>query len=115
MLVTTWIIATRHMQFQESKQCLLLVFILVNSQQLEAIMELPTLLDDNQVEHRQVAVNNTSTDRLSLSVSLPSWSVTGLSLSQQQTCSAIGEYSLLHGETLLVVSTGDADNISLQN
>ena len=115
MLVTTWIIVTRHMQFQESKQCLLLVFVLVYSQQLEAILELPTLLDNNQVEHRQVAINNTSTDRLSLSVSLPSWSVTGLSLSQQQTCSAVGKYSLLHGETLLVVSTGDADNISLQN
>ena len=36
-----------------------------------------------------------------------------VSLFQEEPDTAVGEDSLLHGETLLVVSTGDAENVAL--
>merc|ERR1719220_1880091 len=73
-----------------------------------------SLLDDGHGEDREVAVNDAPTDRLPLALSILAGTVAGGSLLQQQPHPAVGQDTLLHGEALLVVASGDTENISLE-
>lgn len=72
------------------------------------------LLDHGQSNHGQVLVDDTSSDRLSLSLSGSSWSVTRVALGQQQSNSGGVQHSLLHWEPLLVVTAGDLEDVALE-
>ena len=41
--------------------------------------------------------------------------ITGLSLAEEQTYTTIGQHTLLHGESLFVITTTDAEHISLMD
>merc|ERR1719352_413359 len=73
-----------------------------------------SLLDDGHGQDGEVAVDDASADRLPLAFSILAGPVAGSSLLQQKPHSAIGQDTLLHGETLLVVASGDAEYISLE-
>ena len=73
-----------------------------------------TKLGNNQVQNSNIVSNNASTDGLALSLTGTARSVGLVSLLAQKTNSSIGQDTLTHGEALLVVSTGDAENESLE-
>ena len=73
-----------------------------------------TLLDDSKGNHRHVLVDNAASDGLSLSLTGSSWSVARVALRQQQSDSGWVQNTLLHGETLLVVTTGDLEDVALE-
>lgn len=73
-----------------------------------------TLLDNSQSNDRQVLVDDTASDGLSLSLTNSSWSVTRVTLRQQQSDSGWVQDTLLHWETLLVVTTGDLEDVTLE-
>lgn len=53
----------------------------------------------DKVENTQVGIYNATSYRLALSP----WSVPGMPLTQKQVCSAMGQHTLLHGETLSTI------------
>ena len=73
-----------------------------------------TFPDDDQIEHTEVGVHNASADRLAFALASTTRAVAGVSLAEQETHTASGQHTLLHGKALLVVSTADAHNIALQ-
>ena len=75
---------------------------------------LVTLLGDNQGQDGQVWADNGTSDGLSLSLTVTSWSVTRVALSEQQLDSGWQQNTLLHWETLLVVTTGDLEDVALE-
>ena len=62
----------------------------------------------------QVVVDDASAHGLSSALALSTGTVAGLPLLQKEAHSAVGHDSLHHGESLLVVSTGDFKNVSLK-
>jgi len=72
-----------------------------------------TFLYDDQVENRQVSINNAASDRLALALSPPPWTIAGVALAEKKADTSIAQDTLLHGETLLVVSSADAHNVAL--
>jgi uncharacterized protein YaaW (UPF0174 family) len=81
------------------------------SQTLELVV---TLLDDNKGQDGEIWTNNGTSDRLSLSLTNSSWSVTRVTLSEQQLDTVWQQDTLLHWETLLVVTTGDLEDVTLE-
>lgn len=73
-----------------------------------------TLLDNDQVENREVSINNAASDRLAFALSPSPWAIAGVALAEEKTYTSVGQDTLLHGETLLVVSSTDADNVALR-
>lgn len=73
-----------------------------------------TLLDDSKSNDRQVLVDDTASDGLSLSLTVSSWSVTRVASRQQQSNSGWVQDTLLHWETLLVVTTSDLEDVTLE-
>merc|ERR1719367_1922721 len=73
-----------------------------------------SLLDDGHGEDGEVAVDDAPADRLPLAFSILAGTVAGGALLQEQPDPAVGQDTLLHGETLLVVASSDAENISLE-
>ena len=73
-----------------------------------------SLLDDYQVEHTEVTVNNTPTDRAAPSLSLASRSVARVSFLEEKLDTAVREDTLLHGKSLLVIATRNSDYIPLE-
>lgn len=73
-----------------------------------------SLLHDDEGKSGHVGVDDASTDGLSLALSVLALTVAGLSLLQEKTNTSVGENSLLHWESLLVVSSSDSDDISLE-
>jgi len=71
------------------------------------------LLDDDDGEDGDVVVDDTSSDGLSLSLSISSGSVTGVTVREKESDSVGEEDTLLHRETLLVVTTSDSEDVSL--
>merc|ERR1719209_1579818 len=69
-----------------------------------------SLLDDGHGKDREVAVNDAPADRLPLTLSILTGTVASGSLLQQQPHPAVGQDTLLHGEALLVVASGDTEN-----
>merc|ERR1719500_456966 len=73
-----------------------------------------SLLDDGHGKDGEVSVNNAPADRLPLALSILAGPVASSSLLQKEPHPAIGQDTLLHGETLLVIASSDAENISLE-
>ena len=65
-------------------------------------------LRDNQVENGNVVSHNAPTDRLALALSSTALSVGLGSLFTEKTDASVGQDTLAHGESLLVVSSGNA-------
>ena len=72
-----------------------------------------TLLDDGQRQDGQVSVDDAAADGLALAFTGTALTVAGVTLAEKETDAAGGENSLLHGEALLVVASGDAENVTL--
>ena len=73
-----------------------------------------TLPHDNKSESANARIDDTAMDGLSSSLAVTTFSVAAVTLAQQKSDTTIGEDTLLHGETLLVVSTSDSDNVTLK-
>jgi len=73
---------------------------------------LGSLLNDDQVHDRQVGSDDATTDGLSLAGTLSSGSEALHILVEQQSDTSVGQNTLHHGETLLVVTTTNADDVA---
>jgi hypothetical protein len=73
-----------------------------------------TLLDDAEGEDREIHADNAATDRLSLALTGASGSVARVALGKEEADTGRVHDTLLHRETLLVVSTGDAEDVALE-
>jgi hypothetical protein len=73
-----------------------------------------TLLDNNKGDDGQVRRDNASTDGLSLALTSAASTVGGVTLAQEKTDTVGEKDTLLHGETLLVVTARDAENVTLE-
>jgi hypothetical protein len=83
---------------------------------IHGITREPTyLLDNNQIQHGKVSANNAATHRLSLAFAGSAGSVAAETVAQQQSHTGVGEDTLLHGEALLVVTAGDAEDLWIQS
>ena len=72
------------------------------------------LLDDAEGQHRQVHGDDAAADRLALALAGAAGSVAGVALGEQQAHTGWVHHTLLHGKTLLVVATGDAEDVALE-
>lgn len=73
-----------------------------------------TLLDDSEGEDGQVHADDAATDGLPLALTSAAGAVAGVTLGEQESDTGRVHDTLLHGETLLVVSTGDAEDVALE-
>ena len=73
-----------------------------------------TLLDNNERQDREVRTDDTTTDGLSLTFTSTARTVTRVTLGHQKLDTVGQENTLLHGETLLVVTTSDTENVTLE-
>jgi len=72
-----------------------------------------SLLHDDKVDDGEVRADDASADGLSLSLTVTALAVASSSLAEEKSDSGVGQNSLLHGESLLVVSTGDLEDVAL--
>lgn len=80
----------------------------------ETLDFLLTLLKDDQTQDGQIRANNASTDGLSLTLTSSARSVAGVALGQQESDTGWVQNTLLHWETLLVVTAGDLEDVTLE-
>lgn len=73
-----------------------------------------TFLDNDQVQNTEIGINDAAADRLALALASPAGTVAGVSLAKQQAHATVGQHTLLHGKTLLVVASADAHHVSLE-
>lgn len=73
-----------------------------------------TLLDNGEGEDRQVHADDAATDRLSLALTSAAGAVARVAVSEEEADTVGSKDTLLHGETLLVVSTSDAEDVALE-
>lgn len=73
-----------------------------------------TLLDNDKGQNSKILTDNGTSDGLSLSLTVSSWSVTRVTLSEQQLDTVWQQDTLLHWETLLVVTTRDLEDVTLE-
>ena len=71
------------------------------------------LLDDDDRDDGQVGVDDAAADGLAFTLALPALAEARVSLVEEEADAALGEDALLHGETLFVVSAGDAEGVAL--
>lgn len=71
------------------------------------------LLDNSQSEDGQVHADDAATDGLALALAGAAGAVAGVAIGQQEADTGGLQDTLLHRETLLVVSTGDAEDVAL--
>jgi len=71
-------------------------------------------LDNDKVAHRQVGADNASANGLTLAGTGAALTEARGSLSDQQANTVVAENTLLHGETLLVVTARDAEDVALE-
>jgi len=70
------------------------------------------LADDDAGDGGHAVVVHAAADGLPLALALAAGSVAGLALLHEEADSVVGEDTLLHGETLLVGATGEADDVA---
>ncbi len=70
------------------------------------------LLDDDQGEDGQVAVDDAAPDGLAFTLPGAALAVARVALGQQKADTFTGEDTLLHGHALLVVAAGDPEHVS---
>lgn len=73
-----------------------------------------TLFDNRESENGKIHGNDTSTDRLALALTSSAGSVAGVAIGEEKADTGWVHNSLLHWETLLVVTTGDSENVTLE-
>lgn len=73
---------------------------------------LSPLLNNDQVHHRQIRSHDATTDGLSLAGALSSGSEALHILVKQESDASVGQNTLHHRETLLVVTATNADNVT---
>jgi len=73
-----------------------------------------TDLGDNEVQDGNVLSNDASTDGLALALTNTSWSVGLVSLFAQQADTGVGQNTLTHRKTLLVISSTNAEDVSFE-
>jgi len=72
-----------------------------------------TLFDDDEGKHGDVGSNDTATNRFAPTLASAASSVTGVTVGKKESNTVGQENTLLHRKTLLVVTTSDAENVSL--
>lgn len=72
-----------------------------------------SLLDNDKMEHGQIGVDNTSSDASAVALSSASRSVARMLCAEKKSDTAVGQHTLHHRESLLVVSTSDAEHVTL--
>jgi len=72
------------------------------------------LLDDDEGEDGDVGTDDTPTDGLALALTTATRAVARVSIGEEETDTVGKQNTLLHGESLLVVSTRDTDNVTLE-
>jgi len=72
---------------------------------------LVTLLEDDEVENREIGADDAATNRLPLALADTAGSVARRTLLKEKTTAGVGQDTLLHGEALLVVATRDAKHL----
>ena len=72
------------------------------------------LLDNGQGQHGQVHADNATSDTLPLALSSSSWAVAAVALGEEEAYTGWVHDTLLHRETLLVVATGDLEDVPLE-
>ena len=73
-----------------------------------------TLLDNRQRQHCQIGSNNTTPNTLSLALSVPSGSVARLTSAEEEANTRRMHDTLLHGESLFVVTAGDLEDVAFE-
>jgi len=73
-----------------------------------------TFLDDGDGNNRKIGTDDAASDGLSLSFTLSSGSVAGLASTHKESNSTLDEDTLLHGETVLIVTAGNFEDVSLE-
>ena len=73
-----------------------------------------TLLDNNQGQGREIRSNDATTNRLSLALTGSAGSVAGVALREQETDTSRGQDTLLHGKTLLVVTSSNLEDVAFE-
>lgn len=74
---------------------------------------LVSLLDDSEGDDGKIGSGNASTDGLSLTLTSSTGSVGSSLLSEEDARSSVDEDTLLHGESLLVISSSDSEDVAL--
>jgi len=72
------------------------------------------LLDDGEGKDREVHGDDASTDGLALALTGSAGTVAGVAVREQETDTGWVHDSLLHWETLLVVTAGDLEDVALE-
>jgi len=75
---------------------------------------LVALFDDGHGEHGEVTVHDASAHGFTLAFTSAARAVAGVALGKEKLHTAVGQHTLLHGESLLVVTPGDAENVTLE-
>lgn len=73
-----------------------------------------TLLDDGEGEDGHVGADDAAVDRLALTLAGAAGAVAGVAVGEQEPDTAGVHDTLLHGEALLVVAAGDAEDVALE-
>lgn len=72
-----------------------------------------TLLDNNEVKSLDIGADDAATNRLALALTGAARAVARVTLGEQKADTVGEKDTLLHGETLLVVTTADAEDVAL--
>ena len=72
-----------------------------------------TLLDDNAVQGLNIRADNTATDTLPAALTVAAHTIARVTLAEKQAHTRGQEDTLLHGETLLIVTTTNAEDVAL--
>lgn len=72
------------------------------------------LLDDGEGKDREVLADDAATDGLALALTGAAGAVARVAVGEEQAGTSREHDTLLHGETLLVVATGDAEDVALE-
>jgi len=72
-----------------------------------------TLFDDGEGKDSKVLSDNTATNRLSLALSSSSWPVAGVAIGEEEFDSGREHDTLFHRKALLVITTRDAEDVTL--
>jgi len=73
-----------------------------------------TSLDDTEGDDRKIWSTDASTDRLSFSLSSSSWLVKSTTSLEKNAGSSVDKNTLLHGESIFVVSSSDFEKVALE-
>jgi len=71
------------------------------------------LLHDDEVENGQIRVDDTSSDAPAMTLSRAPGSVAGVHGAEEKADATVGQHSLHHRESLLVIAAADAENVAL--